>query len=205
LGRTLYPGGGGAHTTERCLRSPPAASQRPTPFHPGITTRPGGLGLRGISKGSRRLIHNLGIRSLPRGQGAYRMVIGWVVNKPQGCSPVQPSPHLWPPRRSRRPLGFPLSFTPHGYPRRMSGRGQILSTDPSYVFDISRTSSNVTTHHVRPHVATPPPNTASTRSPCSATHSSDDPGCPHYPHPPDTTSRPTTTGSHQPTGDNAMR
>jgi hypothetical protein len=79
----------------------------------------------------------------------------------QGCSPVQPSPHLWPPRRSGRPLSFPLSFTPHGYPRRMSGRGQVLSTDPSYAFDISRTSSNVTTHHVRPHVATPPPSTAS--------------------------------------------
>ena len=62
------------------------------------------------------------------------------INKDSLDSPVQPSSRLWPPRRSGRPLGFPLSFIPprHQMPRRMSGRGQVFDTDPGYVSGISQ-------------------------------------------------------------------
>ena len=40
------------------------------------------------------------------------MLLSRGINKDSLHSPVQPSPHLWPPRRGKRPLGFPMSFTP---------------------------------------------------------------------------------------------
>ncbi len=50
----------------------------------------------------------------------------------------------------------------------------------------------------------PPPNTASTRSPSCVTRSPADPGCPHYPHPPDTTPSRTQPEATRPTGDHII-
>jgi hypothetical protein len=70
------------------------------------------------------------------------------------CSPVQPSPHLWP-RADTRALGLSLKLrTPASKTRRRTSRwGQVLNTDQKSRPRHHRTSTNGLTHHVRPHVA----------------------------------------------------
>jgi hypothetical protein len=56
----------------------------------------------------------------------------------------------------RESFGFPSGSTPRHYWQRMLRRGQVLRTlTQDYIFDISRTSYNESTHNLRPRVAPP--------------------------------------------------
>lgn len=56
----------------------------------------------------------------------------------------------------RESFGFPSGSTPRHYWQRMLRRGQVLRTlTQDYIFDISRTSYNESTHNLRPRVALP--------------------------------------------------
>ena len=60
-------------------------------------------------------------------------------------------------RMERESSGFPSGFTPRHYWQRMPRRGQVLRTlTQDYIFDISRTSYNKSTHNLRRRVAPPP-------------------------------------------------
>ena len=59
-------------------------------------------------------------------------------------------------RMERESFGFPSGSTPRHYWQRMLRRGQVLWTlTQGYIFDISRTSYNESTHNLRPRVAPP--------------------------------------------------
>src|SRR5215470_18381866 len=76
----------------------------------------------------------------------------------QGFTGIQPTPSpplTRDPRTDRGPPGlYPeLRTQPDKTQPRTSGQGQTLDTGPDYVTDLNRSSSDVLTQHLRPHVA----------------------------------------------------